>query len=316
MRSFLIKAVKSPVSIMIAAIAVYIIIVLMLSKCFGKKDVSPHDDLRVNTAAVTTEAPSENVTADTSASLTTQITTAVTLTSTVTASSTETTTKPLPERPELSYNYQTAKESPNHDFYSDHLCVIGDSIGYGFNVYGYIPDERNLAAANVSMWNINSFMFNKGGGEMTLSDSARFINPGLIYISIGMNDLYMNSPESFAEKYKLFISDILAKVPDVTIIAGAITPVTADNYFTNNELVRSFNTSLKNMILEYNSPQLYYFDAYSVLADPNTLTLDYSNSSGDGIHLTSYCYEKILKSLYSFLDQTSARENIKAHDKI
>ena len=64
------------------------------------------------------------------------------------------------------------------------------------------------------------------------------------------------------------------------------------------------------MVENINSPQVYFFDAYYALAEPDTLNLP-SEISGDGIHIDYDSYNTILNALYNFLDDTSAMEQIK-----
>ena len=208
----------------------------------------------------------------------------------------------------------SAGDSPNSSYYQDRLVILGDSIAYGFNAYGYIPFEHNLATESVSIWNFDHFTFDKGGGEMRIIDAADYVDPALIYMSIGMNDLYTYSPADFAAHYQSRVEQILERVPDTTIVVGSITPVSGECSFTDNDTIRSFNYSLEDMVNGMGSEQVYYFDTHLILADPSTGALSEGRSGGDGIHLGGNCYNDLLVGLYNFLDTTSAIDNIKVHD--
>ncbi|MDE6832762.1 MAG: SGNH/GDSL hydrolase family protein, partial [Ruminococcus sp.] len=197
--------------------------------------------------------------------------------------------------------------SPNSDFYQSRLVIAGDSIAYGFNAYGYIPNERNIATESVSMWNLDYFTFSTGMG---LVDTIAYMNPDILYMSMGMNDVNMSTPEEYAEAYKNTIYEIRNRVPDIHIIVAGITPVTDTSGFVSNETIRDFNTALENMVDEIYSNHVYYFDAYSVVADPETLELRPECTGGDGIHLVSNCYYDLLNSLYDMLDETPVKSNI------
>lgn len=197
--------------------------------------------------------------------------------------------------------------SPNSDFYQSRLAIAGDSIAYGFNAYGYIPSEHNIATESVSMWNLDYFTFSTGMG---LVDTVAYVQPAILYMSMGMNDVNMSTPEEYAEKYKSTIYEIRNRVPDIHIIVAGITPVTSASGFCSNETIRAFNTALENMVSEISSNHVYYFDAYSVVADPNTLELRPECTGGDGIHLVSTCYYDFLNALYDRLDETPVKSHI------
>ena len=287
----------------------------------------------------------ENVTTTTSSTITTTSTTTATTTtstSTTTVSTTEETettvepsteqantettpvavtqeaaSVPVPEtnqKPVYNYDYLSAGTSPNSSYYQDRIVIIGDSIAYGFNAYGYVPFEHNLAKESVSMWNLNAFTFDKGWGAMNIVDNTAYVKPALIYMSMGLNDVNATSSARFAETYRSTIEQILVNVPDTTIVVGAITPISASSSFIGNDVIREFNSALENMVAEINSPQVMYFDAYSLFADPDTLALRWDLSSGDGIHLGSQCYNMIFTALFNYLDTTSAIDQIHAHD--
>ena len=206
--------------------------------------------------------------------------------------------------------------SMNSSFYLERLYVTGDSICHGFNVFGFVPENHCLTQASVSMWNLDYFTFDLpqyGQYGLGLVDAVALDQPKLLYMSLGMNDVNMNDPSGFAEKYVTTAKKILEKVPDANIIIAGITPIDPNvTNFTTNEIIRNFNTNLKTAIESANSRQIYYFDAYSVVADPNTLDLRAGGTSGDGIHLSTECYTDFLNSLYSFLDKTSIMAQIKA----
>lgn len=219
-----------------------------------------------------------------------------------------------PEEPTVPVTTTTAPsagsyigDSPNSNFYQSRLAIAGDSIAYGFNAYGYIPNERNIATESVSMWNLDYFTFSTGMG---LADTVQYINPAILYMSLGMNDVNMSTPEEFAERYKSTIYEIRNRVPDIHIIVAGITPVADTSDFVNNETIRAFNTALENMVNEINSNHVYYFDAYSIVADPNTLELRPECTGGDGIHLVSTCYYDFLNNLYNMLDETPVKSHI------
>lgn len=200
--------------------------------------------------------------------------------------------------------------SPNSAFYQQNIVIAGDSIATGFSLFGFVPSNHSLSLGSLSMSNIDWYYpQNKG---VSFVDGVMTVQPKLLYMSMGMNDVNMTTPEKYAEKYISVINQILSKTPNATIVAAGITPVTDGIRYTNNARIRSFNAALSNAVKGMNSDRVYYFDAYSVLADPATLGLRQGYSSGDGIHLANNCYSQLLSALYNMLDTTNALQNMQS----
>lgn len=200
--------------------------------------------------------------------------------------------------------------SPNSAFYQQNIVIAGDSIATGFSLFGFVPSNHSLSLGSLSMSNIDWYYpQNKG---VSFVDGVMAVQPKLLYMSMGMNDVNMTTPEKYAEKYISVINQILSKTPNATIVAAGITPVTDGIRYTNNARIRSFNAALSNAVKGMNSDRVYYFDAYSVLADPATLGLRQGYSSGDGIHLANNCYSQLLSALYNMLDTTNALQNMQS----
>lgn len=296
----------------------------------GRKNSYPGGDARQEITTETTAATSAVVTtvsvtskttsASTNTTVTSSVQTTTSSTSVTSTTQTTTTTEPEPEpndsapgQPLSPYLY--AGVSPNSAFYQEHMAVAGDSIATGFNIYGYIPYEHNIAKESVGLWNYAGNTFNFGFGDMGMIDAVAYMQPSLLYISMGMNDLPSCDPDGFAAAYYDLIMQILEVSPDIVIVAAGISPVGDFVAYSTNENIRNYNYALENMVYSTGSPQVYYFDAYSVLADGNTLGLSSSYSAGDGIHLASYSYGDILTALFNFLDTTPVMEQISAAEQ-
>lgn len=229
-------------------------------------------------------------------------------------STTAETTVTTGEPHEYYYDYISAGESPNSSYYQDRLTIIGDSIAYGFNAYGYIPYEHNIAKESLAVWNMDSYFFDIDGYYAGVIDTADYVNAPLYFISIGMNDIYGCSPDEYGTSMLSIAQQVLERVPTATIIVGAITPIADWNGYTTNDTIRSFNYSLQNSIENAGNPQILFFDTYSVLADPYTLALSDDHSGGDGMHLSGYSYSYILNCLFNFLDFADVTNQIQIHD--
>ncbi|MDE5584670.1 MAG: hypothetical protein K2J08_13355 [Ruminococcus sp.] len=205
-----------------------------------------------------------------------------------------------------SYVGNSLTASPNSEFYQEKIYVAGDSIAFGFNLYGLIPDGHNIATESLSMWNLDYFTFPTGMG---LVDTIAYYQPSLLYMSLGMNDVNASTAEQFAERYQNTIKQIRERVPDINIAVAGITPVTIESGFVDNQVIIEFNNALENMVRSLNTTHVYYFDTFSILAD-STDSLRTECTGGDGIHLTTQCYYDIFNNLFTFLDKTNVKKQI------
>ena len=129
-----------------------------------------------------------------------------------------------------------------------------------------------------------------------------------------MNDVSGLSPEDFAARYRGVIEDLQARIPGVSIVVAAITPVSGSCSYTTSDRIREFNSALEQMVSGMDSQHVWYFDAYSVCANPYDLNLRDDASGGDGIHLNSWTYGEVFNALFNFLDTTPAKDNMTAKE--
>ncbi len=224
--------------------------------------------------------------------------------------------QPVISLPLTDYNVYSGADSPNSSFYQERLTILGDSIAYGFNAYGYIPSGHNIAKESMALWNMNQsrFYFDLGGGAMNAVDATIYTNPSLVYISIGMNDIFGYTTDGYAAAVYAIAQQIVDSVPDVTVVIGSITPVSANNYYTTNATIDGFNYALETTVNSYASPQILYFNANSVLKDPATGAIYGSISGGDGLHVSGTGYGWVLNALFNYLDTTDTKSRIEAHE--
>lgn len=192
------------------------------------------------------------------------------------------------------------------------MTVVGDSIAYGFNAYGYISDEQNLAQGSVGIRNIHDFTFTDNDGqEVDVLDALEERQPAYIYMSMGMNDVNMCTEEEYINYYQEAISSIQQLCPNSNIIVAGITPVASDSDYTDNAEIRKFNDGLEQMIADLQQPNVVYFDAYSIVADPDTQDMNPNYSGGDGIHLASTVYQELLDAVYPIMDTMPIPDSIR-----
>ena len=230
-------------------------------------------------------------------------------TMTTTSATTTTTKVTTTSKYEVCEPARLAGQSPNSKFYQERLAIAGDSITLGLNYYGFIPDMHSIAGDSVSIWNLDYFTFDLGGGEMGMVDAIDYVHPRLLYMSVGMNDVNLNYPDPYVERYREIIKEIIKRMPDINIVVAAITPVSSDCNVVRNDIIREYNAALKKMIKDMALPQVVFFDTYSVVCD-NEQNLKDDYSSGDGMHLYIPCYNDILTALFDFLDTTDFKQRL------
>ena len=65
------------------------------------------------------------------------------------------------------------------------------------------------------------------------------------------------------------------------------------------------------MIADLQQPNVVYFDAYSIVADPDTQDMNPDYSGGDGIHLASTVYQELLDAVYPLMDTMPIPDSIR-----
>lgn len=229
-------------------------------------------------------------------------TTETTVPATTAQTTAETTTVTTTTTAQSAESLSAAEKEQLHTIYGEKLTIVGDSIAYGFNAYGYVSDEQNLAQGSVGIRNIHDFSFEQNGQEVDVLDALEERQPAYIYMSMGMNDVNMCTEEEYVNYYQEAITSIQQICPDSNIVVAGITPVAADSDYTDNADIRKFNEGLEQMVADLQQPNVVYFDAYSIVADPDTEALNPDNSGGDGIHLASTVYQELLDAVYPVLD--------------
>lgn len=185
--------------------------------------------------------------------------------------------------------------------YLNDVVIVGDSISKGYSVYGRLNENSVLAVGSIGIRNVLDTAFPYQGYELELTDILSRKKPKYIFISLGMNDIHMKTEEQFAEDYKNVIAEIKKVTPDSVIIVTAITPVSRQTDFTKNEIIDSYNETLRRMVFDYNSNDIFYANAARYLKDDsNYLITEFS--SGDGIHLAASAYDYLLTYMLSMLE--------------
>lgn len=208
-------------------------------------------------------------------------------------------------------------KADNMKFYLDRLVIAGDSIADGWQYYGVVPQQRciakgGLTTSGFSIWN----EFQAFGKNQNMSQVLKQANPTLLYICLGMNDINQISADTYASQYRELINRIRSIIPDCLIVVQSITPVAATNQYSkvSNSAIKQYNSKLRQMVVSLNREDVIYFNAYNSLLGENSM-MDPQYDAGDGLHINTQAYKKLLEDLSKRLNQELANLRLQAYEK-
>ena len=206
----------------------------------------------------------------------------------------------------------------NMQFYFDRLVVAGDSIGYGWQYYGLLPKERCVAQGGLSTQGFSLWQqYETTGAETGMEDAMKFADPMLLYICLGMNDVNETNAETFVQQYKELLQNLRKLCPNCLIVVQSITPVASTNEYPKitNSAIKSYNAKLKQMINQLGREDVIYFDAYSSLLGSDS-QMDLKYDAGDGLHINTDAYKKLLEDLSKRLNQEMAKQRLETYEEM
>lgn len=167
------------------------------------------------------------------------------------------------------------------------LCCLGDSITQKFEWQDAFPG-----------WHVA----NRGIGSDTIDgvrsrlDSVKMLQPSVISLMVGINDLANRSPSEAIASYALLLDKLAEELPSTTVIVNGLLPVSS-SHLINNQNIRSLNTALEELCQKRG---LCYLDLYEEFAgEDGCLCPEYNL---DSIHLTPAGYALWLSRLAPILD--------------
>ena len=206
----------------------------------------------------------------------------------------------------------------NMQFYFERLVVAGDSIGFGWQYYGLLPKERVVAQGGLSTMGFSVWeQYETTGMQTGMEKAMKFANPMLLYICLGMNDVNETNTDTFTEQYRDLLKKLHKICPNCLIVVQSITPVASTNEYPKitNSAIKSYNAKLKQMVTELGREDVIYFDAYSsLLNDEKQMDLKYD--AGDGLHINTDAYKKLLEDLSKRLNRELAKQRLEAYEEM
>lgn len=207
-------------------------------------------------------------------------------------------------------------KADNMQFYFDRLVVAGDSIANGWQYYNILPKNRSIAYGGLSTFGFSVWEYDTTGTTLSMQDTLKKVNPTLLYICLGMNDVNQISVEQYVQQYKELLQSIKQIVPDCLVVVQSITPVASTNEYPKitNDAIKRYNSKLQEMLASLGREDIIYFNAYQSLLDDKGM-MDLKYDAGDGLHINTDAYKKLLEDLSKRLNMEMAKQRLEAYDE-
>ncbi len=207
-------------------------------------------------------------------------------------------------------------KADNMQFYFDRLVVAGDSIANGWQYYNILPKNRSIAYGGLSTFGFSVWEYDTTGTTLSMQDTLKKVNPTLLYICLGMNDVNQISAEHYVQQYKDLLQSIKQIVPDCLVVVQSITPVASTNEYPKitNDAIKRYNSKLQEMLASLGREDIIYFNAYKSLLDDKGM-MDLKYDAGDGLHINTDAYKKLLEDLSKRLNMEMAKQRLEAYDE-
>ena len=193
--------------------------------------------------------------------------------------------------------------------YIDSMIFFGESTTAHFRSRGVLTggrDTRQVWEDDSGTKTLSSKLLSETinypptGEKLTLAQALEKEKPAYIVLSFGLNGIsgFMSNKATYVNNYNRLIKAIQAASPNTRIILQSVYPVTADCDAWNesgaqiSEYTRTLNQWLPEIAAAHENVR--FVDTASVLTDADGCLDKIYDFNGDGIHLTTEAYEKIL----------------------
>ena len=179
--------------------------------------------------------------------------------------------------------------------YFDDAVFIGDSLTTGIQLYNILPDTTVLASVGININNIftNEVISDGNGGQQTILDAAKNIQPAKIYTMLGTNGLKGLGPEETVRYYRQLVQQLKADHPDSIIYVQSLMPINEEIFAANygyeltNAEIDECNELLMQMAGE---EEVYFVNCAEAIKDENgELPAEFTT---DGLHFRGEYYNK------------------------
>ena len=179
--------------------------------------------------------------------------------------------------------------------YFDDAVFIGDSLTTGIQLYNILPDTTVLASVGININNIftNEVINDGNGGQQTILDAAKGIQPAKIYTMLGTNGLKGLGPQETVRYYRQLVQQLKADHPDSIIYVQSLMPINEEIFAANygyeltNAEIDECNELLMQMAGE---EEVYFVNCAEAIKDENgELPAEFTT---DGLHFRGEYYNK------------------------
>ena len=132
---------------------------------------------------------------------------------------------------------------------------------------------------------------------MSRLDSIVPLNPKVISLMVGINDLVYYTPEEAALYYAQLLDTLAKELPDTTVVVNSVLPVSTAHSIPN-ENVQALNMEIEKLCEERDLPFVDLYDAF--VGEDGGLKAEYDM---DTVHLLPEGYRVWLSHLTPILDK-------------
>lgn len=165
--------------------------------------------------------------------------------------------------------------------YLDDALFIGDSRTSTLYEYAGWENTDFFVKYGQMVWDV----WENDMDGVTLEQMLTSKQYGKIYIMLGINELGVGTPESFAAQFGSVVEQVRQFQPNAVIFVESIMHVTqskdAENTYINNQEINARNEKLKELA---DNQTVFYIDENEVMDEPGTGMLK-EEYSFDGVHL-------------------------------
>lgn len=170
------------------------------------------------------------------------------------------------------------------------IVFLGDSLTYYGRFSDIFPDYR---IANLGL---------RGDdlkGVIGRLEQIKALQPSMLFLMIGLNDIGVTSLEVFYEDYASLTDQLLGILPAGRLVLQSIIPVnsTEFNISLHYYQVSDYNSVIKRIAEDNN---LAYLDLYELYSEDDNMPANYTE---DGIHLKAGAYSLWYDALKTVVDK-------------
>ena len=179
--------------------------------------------------------------------------------------------------------------------YFDDAVFIGDSLTTGIQLYNILPDTTVLASVGININNIftNEVISDGNGGQQTILDAAKDIQPAKIYTMLGTNGLKGLGPEETVRYYRQLVQQLKADHPDSIIYVQSLMPINEEIFAANYgyELTNAEIDECNELLMQMaGDEEVYFVNCAEAIKDENgELPAEFTT---DGLHFRGEYYNK------------------------